>query len=136
MEEATKKALDLMEQSVLFARDFIAKHGPQAWDAVLWIYRINGICELLIALLLFVLAAIGWKTWSWCEKQATTRKAERTSHYDDGHLAWLVPGRVILGVSFIAVIFGLIGLFDVWTWVKVFYPDLAVARDVFNKVIK
>lgn len=131
MEEATKKALNLLEQSAMFAKEFIEKHGPQAWDTVLWVYTISGIHNLIVGITSIIAAYIGYR----CSRTFFA-KAATYNEYDDGRLGYGLATGFTACVTTVFIGMAVVYLLNVWTYVAVFKPELAVARDVFNKVTK
>lgn len=158
MEEASKKALDLLQQSAMFAREFIEKHGPQAWDTVLWVYTINGLHTLLwgTALTFLFMGATGYSLAHYRaykkQPKLTVKRVDTVTEYDSAQRKMvdrkreyekLVDNDIAatkcgfgIAVSLVSgLIAGLIML-NPWTYVWVFKPELAVARDVMSKLYR
>lgn len=159
MEETTKKALDLLEQSATFAKGFIEKHGPQAWDSVLWVYTINGIHWLVFSVFMLivsiVLSYISLKNYLAYRKEPVIkiyiRKEDR--QYDEKEKKYyyrsVYDERTHVDNDdplLRAILFGCVGLvlmfsnfflaLNPWTYVQVFKPELSITQDVMNRVIK
>lgn len=114
------KALELGAKAV-------NEHGQQAWETTLWIVRISTLQDLVVAIVGVIVALLFWfpirkRVVSW---------ADRTNNDE------LIFPFVIFGGG-AATIFGGIGLvilFNVWTWIGIFYPELYLAKMALEKVL-
>jgi hypothetical protein len=135
MEETAKKALDLLEQSATFAKGFIEKHGPQAWDSVLWVYRVMALRSLILCI---VTLTISWFVYRWWHRSLLVPYREwveenpRDDTIDNG--TWTVTAAGLLWI--VPSAFAVFQITELWMWVSLFKPELKVAYDMFNKVTK
>jgi hypothetical protein len=164
VEEATKKALNLLEQSAMFAKEFIERHGPQAWDTILWVYTINGLHWLvwggfftLVSMIVFTYAwlchrdykknptvdVIRYKRVVKLRPDGTEYRGYDNKYEDQPDSTFKAPNVeadvkrwIALAVAIVISVPSFFIMSSPWTYVAVFKPELAVARDVFNKATK
>jgi hypothetical protein len=133
MEEATKKALNLLEQSAMFAKEFIEKHGPQAWDAVLLVNKMIALNTMMYALF-GMLCAVGFMlTARFYLRKMNEKWEEWGCEFSDGFC--YAPFAVLCGMGVSLMLINLYTLANVWLWVRLFNPALAITHDVYIKVI-
>lgn len=118
--ELVKKAFEISQTAV-------ENYGPDAWNTVLWITRIDALGPMIVYLsLLAVFLALYkryWKKWAeWCD-----------TCYDEqaANVVRYAAGTVVSAVFFI------IGLYVFYTWsiIQVFWPELYLAKEALEKVL-
>lgn len=112
--------------------------APQAWQALLKIeqfqgmqYIAYGILDLVAGLLGLVLTIIYTpKLWKWAEgNEASSFRADGGYFF----LAFLIIAAIIVATTIF--LFSAIGwLSNIWNWIMVFHPDIAIAHDLYVKV--
>jgi hypothetical protein len=109
--------------------ELVAEHGPEALSAAEAVKRINGIQDLTEA---FVLAGVAFA--SFLATKFLFKKAKTTKGGYDGEAAKV--GLYVTGgtTSAITLWLGAVSvqiLLNPWVWTAIFYPKLALARDVW-----
>jgi len=123
--------VDLVEKSALFMEAFIKTHGPTAWETTLQVYRINAlqsiVATVITCLVFYVVLLKIWHSYH-TEKQ----RCLKTEGFNDCDATpYLCLAAIPCVIALIATIF----LFDIWMWVQLFKPELAITRDVLNKIV-
>lgn len=104
----------------------VVSHAPQAMELALNVVRVNAVSELLSALLVAVVAGCGVRSlW----RIAVKMKGEN----DDGPWPLMYLASIIPLIALVQAAFTLLGA---WNWVGVFYPELRLAKDVFDSVMR
>lgn len=100
--------------------------APEALDVALKVTVLRGAGNLLIGVILAFAAILLWPV------VARAYKHDRENPYstDTKHMFILVFGSVGVGC---AILFAAITLLDIWNWIRVFAPDLALAHDVLAR---
>lgn len=117
-----KIAKDLTDQATLVAKQY----GPQAWNVICGVKRIDSIGYLVIG---FILLIVG--IFSGLFLRALTRHHDEWGWSPDACIASIVAS--IVGV-FLGVI-GICMVLNVWNWVGISDPGLAIAHDVIEKAL-
>jgi hypothetical protein len=123
---------DLIAKSLELANVTAQKYGPMAWETMLLLKRIEGIQALIPGIICFVAAPVAayilrrhWKT--------AKAAYDGYGYFDltDTNPAIVLPCAAI---TFFGSAAAIIRLLDMWNWVAVFYPELAIAHDILEKV--
>lgn len=128
------------------ATTVINKYGPVAWDTLLTLKVIEGLQLLVLGgfglVLVVVLLSISYVQ----NKKYNQYFAAQLEHYNKptarrsdappdetwrGILA--IVSLIIAGFSFVI---SLVILLNIWNWIAVFKPELAIAHDIMTRVVK
>jgi hypothetical protein len=107
----------------------LTKHyAPSVMDGAIQVIRISAIHNLLIWFALLIIWPLtGLKVWRLC--QAESQKAMMAQN--DFIIFF---GGVYVFIACVGIVISIIGLLDVWDWIAVFDPKLAIAHLIFAKV--
>jgi hypothetical protein len=119
---------DQIKQDVIALADILGEKlveiGPQAREVALGVARMEGLSSLLPALPMAILAIFGWylggKIYVWANDDS------------DGEFI----GIMVKFFSIPLLIMSVIWVFDTWAWVAVFNPELYIAHQVIESVVK
>ncbi len=106
--------------------DLAEQYGPEVTDAMLAVTRLQGF-EYLIYGVLFLIPSVIIGLFAWYKFLKSGIKNKDIDEIGTGLLLGTVSalGFIITG-SF---------LFDIWTWVAIFEPKLAIARKLLEGVL-
>jgi hypothetical protein len=108
----------------------IIKIAPLAWQSAITIKRIDSIQNLIIGFILLILSLVGLKLLKQIYKIA------KETDYDTYDLPGWIFGAVFGTIAYIILlIFTLTQLLDIWTWMGLFDPRIAVIHDIYLKVV-
>ena len=117
------------QQALDLAKDLTTEYGPKAYEAVLLIKKMNGVQHLGLG---FALA--GLATAFFFVSRSLYKKAQR--------LDWRLRDPYYI-VSFSSAVSGgitsviaAIKLLNVWNWIAVLWPDIALVHDLIDHVTK
>ena len=102
------------------------QYGPDVVDAALMVVRIDAGQEILISIVWLILAVVGYRysRWAW----------PRIPDWNDPTFqnvsALLSVTAIPLGLLISAL-----GFVQIWTWVAIFDPKLAVAKRILDGVL-
>ena len=117
----------------------ISHYAPQAWHTMLVVKQIDSLGTLLNGGLTLLLAIIAWIVCGLCLRAALKFHAETDDYGNLKHkydMAPAFPGIVVGGVvGLIASIVTFLTLSDIWAWVGVYNPSIAVAHDILVRVL-
>lgn len=107
----------------------VSTHGPQAIDMAAQVVRINALNELSCVPVAGVLALAAGYGMRWCYRRAKAA----TDTYDDDFGWWI--GFCIAGIlALFTLALCLDALCDVWAWVALFNPKLALAHEIMQRL--
>ena len=110
----------------------VAQHGPQAVDTAAEVVRVGAIGDLIVGAGCAVATALIWRT---LHRVSTTRWKE-TDVFDDPMGPFPMIALLAAGfLSCVTTIGALEGLLDVWNWVALFNPKLALAHQILSRVV-
>jgi hypothetical protein len=138
----------------------IEKVSPVVWQTTLAVYRADAIGSLVTTALWFLLMAIPaivcaviavhiWNAGNAYQatEQAAYRKSEVKAGFSEDEIdvsnvpdmgayitAWAVTICASIGFG-IGALVNFASLTNYWTWIAAFYPQLAVAHDILQKVM-
>jgi len=120
MTDETQKAVELLDKLATLAE----KYTPQVYQTAVNVVQIQAIGELcLSALFLFVL-------YFSCK---SVLKLHKQGFFDDIDEAACVISCIFgISAALATGAYSLSNLFDVWNWVALFKPDLALAYKILN----
>lgn len=101
-----------------------AKYGPQAVDVAAEVVRVNAIGTIVVGLACAVLLGLCIFFFRWGLKK------NQDNYYDD-YMPVLVSsscGIILFGIA------AALHLLNIWAWVALFNPKLALARDIWVKL--
>lgn len=108
--------------------ELATQHGPQAVDLAAQVVQVDAAGGLVIGTACLLAAVIGGR------KAIKVLRAGYDEEWGDGPL--IVGGIVGCVVAALVGIFGAACLLDIWNWVGVFNPKLALAHEVFVKLAR
>ncbi len=122
-----------VDEALAKAGELVAKHGPQVIDGAAQVVRINAVQSLLTGALAGGLLYGGIRAFSFFAQKAKAA-------YDEDDLGMPMIGwGVLIGVDVIAcgiaTAFTLGNIFDVWAWVALFNPKLALAHQLLARFV-
>lgn len=111
--------------------ELVKQFQPEALDKAVNILQINAVNNIVISLLIISLTAllliVLWK-----------KQGEITEHLDiekcNTMVAGLCTAAIVLGIMFsiILSIVSLCSLLDIWNWIGIFNPKLALAKKILG----
>jgi len=123
MSDLEEKAVDILDK----LENIITSYAPEVTEAALAVIQISALQDLLFGFisipLLFAAFFGGIRMASFCNK-----KDEETCG-DDWIGGIVISVALALTISIISII-GIYGLLDVWTWVAIFNPELALVHQI------
>lgn len=131
--------MDYAKAAADMAATLTKQYGPEAWETILWIQRIEAFSYLLPALL-WVGAPFVWYRIVFCrlvpDAKRKVEELQKRSYIHGYEDVWqiyaIVFGSLVTGVLSIVSV---IQLLSIWTWVQLFKPDLYLAKQLIDKVI-
>ncbi len=103
-----------------------AQYGPEVTDAMMSVTRLQGFEYLIYGVLFiipsFIIAVFAWRK---CIKPGMKNK----------DIDQMGPGLMMGAVSAMGFIVAGGHLFDIWVWVAIFEPKLAIARKLLEGVL-
>ncbi len=131
-----KLLTDYLDKGLAFAQEFIAKHGVEAWDMVLWLYRLR-IIENLVMVAIFaggiLYLTVRFRTWLHSDPEDADYYVKKR---DWSMPEYGAPMGISWFISLICIAVIASHFLNPWTYVGLVKPELAIARDVFNRVVK
>lgn len=120
-----------VEKALEISTFIVNNYGPKAWEVMLQLKQIEGAQNLVWGALLFLLAIAVLVSGHHIGK-VLVKKAPYG--HDDADYYFPLTISVILGffISLSAWAF----LFNVWNWIALFWPELAIAHDVMEKTLR
>lgn len=116
-----------LDKAIEIGSKAVEQHGQQAWDIVLFITRINAVQELVIG---FVCLAIVINYLMWLKSSIVKFTTGKETVAD--FIRCTLQGMV----SFVCLIAVIATLLNTWTWVALFKPELYIAMQALDAVIK
>ena len=117
-----------LEQKVLQIIEKMEKVAPKVVDYAIWDTQINGIGSIAIGI---VGAAVGWKSVRCVQRMLDGLNSDEYEVEEGAEIK-----AVVASLGAIAGLFLALGmLLDIWNWVAVFRPDLALAHRLMEKVL-
>jgi len=110
----------------------VAAHGPQAVDVAAHVAQINALNTLAELPGYGLLAGVGAYSARWCFRRADRRDPD--GYRDEDQIFWLIPAGLTAVASFFMLGAAVTALFDVWAWVALFNPKLALAHQILAKL--
>ena len=109
----------------------LTAHGPQAWQLLLTIKRVESAAWLGGGVLCLIGAYISYRLCRACIHFA------KTANHPEYDLASIgILGSFLLGLTAVMGAFaGLSNLLDVWNWVGTFAPQYAIAHEIAVKIL-
>ena len=131
--------MDYAKAAADMAATLTKQYGPEAWETILWIQRVEALSYLLPALLWMGATFIWYRVVSNKLAPDAKRKVEvlqKRSYiygYEDVWQTYVIflGSWVTVGLSVASAI----QLLSIWTWVQLFKPDLYLAKTLIDKVI-
>ena len=120
-----------IESISLAIQGAVTKYGPQAWHVATLLQQIGAAQNLLLAALAFIVAILFITPGQ--RNLATTQPVTSYSTPENDQKRMWGIAQWITG-AFFSILAG-IGLLDVWNWVGLFYPGLAIAHDALSKAL-
>lgn len=115
-----------LDKAIELGTNAVNQHGQQAWDTILWLQRLSSIQMLLIA---FIGIIFLYASYFFGKKTRVT--------YEEDYGSGFVPAYAI--ASGVCGVIGAIcatEFLNVWNWVGLFYPELALAKQALDAVMK
>lgn len=144
----TKEVVELVVGYTKQMVDALTPIAKQAYEVGLMTLRIDAASVLIPSAIVFIIASIVWflviRNISYAHKYAKNANdgvegyKKKYSSLDDGIDDHINPALVIPGTIFGTVTFLISGfnLISVWTWVKLFSPELWLAHQAVEKLLK
>jgi len=106
------------------------QYTPEVFDAAVAVIQMNGITEILGGLIVIVLAvAVGYISLRLYKYAGQKYEEDYMSDWNEvqGVVQWIGP-IITITLLVIASCF----LFDIWNWIAIFNPKLALAKTVLK----
>lgn len=129
LEQKVITMLDALEKGAVTVGDAAVKYAPDVADAVLGVIRINGLSAVMTALISFVLLMfVGCFLWKVHKKWLAV-----DPEYLKGVTGFSLLGSIIFFGFASAVL--ITDVFNVWNWVAIFEPKLALAKQIVDAAL-
>lgn len=137
LSEKLNTYLTALEEAMPMVLDKANEAGRVAWDMMLWIERVEGLSGLMPAVGAALFCAISYKAMKHAtckigDIESFNQKASYSDKKDES--AWIGIQAICFIVSCLMAFWCVTGLLNVWNWVSVFAPEIAIARDVLEAV--
>lgn len=119
-----------VDQALAKLGDLVAKHGPDAVNAAAEVQQINGINTLVGGLGYAAFGGVAILLAKYCLR----RLSGVEDPYDTGSVGWGAGTAATSALALIMAYATLAALLDVWAWVALFNPKLALAHAILAKV--
>lgn len=114
-----------LDQAIAKLGELVSKHGPQAVDLAASVVQVDAMGNLIrggaFGVAALVATALCFSFWRWI-----------LSDEGDGEAAGLAC--LGSGAALVLWVFALVPVLNVWNWVALYEPRLALAHEVLNKV--
>lgn len=130
-----------LQQLFTAAQSYATQYGPQAWNTVLWVYKIDALTTLIPCFVIFTLSLIGLGVcrliWNLgVSKLAVYNEGKDRYRKDDmsdmsqSYISFVGAGACMIALLVCTTLF-----LNIWTWIEFFRPDLYIAHEALNKVL-
>ena len=132
MSELESKAVEILDK----LEQLTTQYTPEIIDVTLGVVRVSGfktlISNLLTTLVGLSLMYLGW--WLWTTYQKKLKDNPNCTKQERDNWEWFqYAGATITSIlGVICFIFSVFDIFDVWAWVSIFKPELALANKVLG----
>lgn len=126
---AAEQTKEVVELAVGYTKQIVEALTPiakQAYDVGLLTLRIDAAGELAIAALLLIIVVVGFI----CAYKRLKMAAASTEDIAFSFMFLTIPAGLVLGIG------GVWKLFYIWAWVKLFSPELWLAHQAVEKLLK
>lgn len=122
-----EKAVEILGKLEVLAKQF----APEVMDAAVGVVQVSGISRIAVGFILLSLAFATYKISTWLYEFFKKKKE------DDGYLSdWEIGYTTVAVVGSMAfcvlVVIGALQIFDIWSWVAIFNPKLALAKQIMG----
>jgi hypothetical protein len=128
------KVQEYMAMLLNFSKGLVAQYGDTAWQTILALKRIDAAQDLVFGAASLAPIALIWygvsKVYAYDKKQNEGKESFRQD--------WFGTGMSSVVGALLTAFFGMGFVFtwlDVWTWIALFKPELAIAHDMWLKVV-
>lgn len=132
------KTLNQIDQWAAQISHAVSKAAPVVWQTAVAVKRLDSI-GALVTLFLGLVIAVALSRWLWIICQAYWGKLREESRHstDDGNQAVaIISGVFSVFCGFGAVCIVVFGLLNQWLWIGAFYPQIAVAHDIIQRITR
>ena len=119
-----------VDQALAKLGELVSKHGPDAVNLAAQVVQVDALNRLTNLPFFAALSAATFMLARWFLKRADAIEDE----YD--RTGWHIGMAFSGGASVLTFIPAVWTLFDVWMWVALFNPKLALAHEVFERLTK
>ena len=124
-----EKAVDILNQMEALTKQF----APDVVDAGMEVTRLNGIASVVAGVVMLICA---YPVYTQAVRLFLFFKKKKE---EDGYMSDWEMGSVAVSICapvviILLVIFGAALVFDVWNWVAIFNPKLALAKSIMGKM--
>lgn len=130
VESKLVEIIDQVQSGLAKAGALASEHAPQAVDALLWVKRIEGIQVLATSLLFLVIGIAGLVAVYKLGKKSVLLLKD----YEDAGAPLLALTIMIAVFAFPFTFKSIYAILDVWNYVAIFKPELAIAHDIIETV--
>lgn len=127
MSDLESKAVDILNKMEALT----TQYAPDVTEAAFMAVRVSGIGDLIICVVLVLFGSIGIYMSGRFKKFCEKKKEEAP-----GYSSWGEVGEVIVifAIAFggTSSLIGAICMFDIWLWVAIFNPELAMAHKILG----
>lgn len=127
------KALDVVSKLADQITTKVTEVAPKAWEVMKSLKQIDSLGMVVLHSIILVLAFIGAIVFFRISRHAF-KKAEDAVDDEDYILGGLLMGASMI-IAIGIVISSIVTLADIWIWMGIFRPDLAIAHDVYNATL-
>lgn len=116
-----------LDKAIELANKAVEQHGQQAWDAVLLVTRTNAVQELVIGV---VCLAVIINYLLWLKSSIVRVNTGKDTEVD-------ILRCTLQGVASLFCLLGVaMTILNTWTWVALFKPELYLAKQALETIIK
>lgn len=131
MDNLEQKAVDLLNKIESLAVDYT----PDVYQMAVNVVQAQGIVLIvegfIYGLAAFVFALISKKSYVFCRK-----KHDKAGDYSDWDMAGFFIALMCAALAGILMLVSIFNVFDMWNWVAVFNPELALAKEIIDSATK
>jgi hypothetical protein len=131
------EAFERADQFAEKLKEIATDHGADAVDLTIEVVRFGGIATIGAGIMLLLMALLGaglfWWGFTWYSKSTTAPNSHgSTDKYEFFGVAFQIFGGGGFAGFFIATT---VHLVDIWAWIAIFAPKIALAKKLIDSVL-
>lgn len=114
----------------------IASHGPQTWEAILFILQFKAFFDVLVGFLLLAAAWVFYIFYRKCVKKIAEVQSNAKSYIFIGDIPWFWGAVLSTVLSIGSIGFAIFGkIFVLYNWLTLWDPELALMYKILTTII-